>query len=362
MHSWVGVLFILVLLVLAGALLVATSNDWPPYIPISIFMFLFLYGYFGYALLTLFYTKLAPGSPALVLLILRVFNNNCSRSLFGGYLRKWKLLGSRVFIIDNSYLEAVTREPLTFGRIFNAINPLSGMLTDKTIRLQSGLLPTLIVLFWIAVIAVCGGVLLNNPDNEMVNQSILLGIMWIPLPIMLIVRKKILERSLIKAYTCNAESIRAAAGDKKRFDASFFGVYNDLSFYCNDGVWREVFTQLLQLPDAILMDIRGFQETNIGCMHEITQIMNSAKKDRVLYLIDDDTDLLLLKNLFGSVIQNFNGDDRPIYAYRVTWSQWSETPRDFENILQMLCLITLGHSLAPESVAKTHGECDLSLT
>jgi hypothetical protein len=258
-------------------------------------------------------------------------------------------------------LEAGVREPLTLGRVINAVNPLSGMLTDKTVLLQSFLLPSFILVAWIAVVAAFGGLLLNNPENEMVNQSILLGIMWILCPIMLFVRNKVLENSLIKAYTCNADSIRAVAGDKKQFGTSIFGVYNDLSFYCNDGVWREVFTQLLQLPDAILMDLRGFQESNIGCMYEIARIMNSAKKKRVLYLIDDDSDLLLLRKIFGSVTQNAGGDDLPINLYRVTWSQWSETPRDFENILQMLCLIALGHSIAPESAAKTHGESDLSL-
>lgn len=361
-HSWVIVPFILTLSVLVGALFVANSDDGSPDILISLMVSCFLFGYFGYALLTLFYAKLAPGGPPLVLLILRVFNNNCSRSLFSGYLRKWKLIGSRVFIIDNSYLGAVAKEPITFGRIFNAVNPLSGMLTDKSVLLQSGLLPSLIAVSWIAVVAVSGGILLNNPEHETVNQSLLIGIMWVLGSILLIVRNKILERSLIKAYTCNAESIRAVAGNKKKFEASLFGVYNDLSFYCNDGVWREVFTQLLQLPDAILMDLRGFQEKNIGCMHEIARIMNSAKKSRVLYLIDDDTNLLLLRNVFGSVTQSVNGDDRPIYAYKVTWSQWSETSRDFENILQMLCLVALGLSLVPESVAKTHRECDLSPT
>jgi hypothetical protein len=345
-HSWVGLLFFLILLVAIGTLVVAIRGECSSFIVISLMGFCFLYCYFGYALLTLLYAKLVPSGRNLVLLILRVFNNNCSHSLFSGYLRQWKLIGSRVFIVDNSYLEAIGKESLTFKRVFNAIDPLSGQLTDKTVLFQSGLLPSVITVLWIAIVVILDVLLLSNPENGVVNQSILLGILWILGPTIVVVRNRILERSLIKAYTCNAESIRSVASNKNRFGASLFGVYNDMSFYCNDGVWREVFVQLLESPDAILMDLRGFQEKNIGCMYEIGGIMKSPKRSRVLYIINDDTDLLLLRNIFGSVTQNVDRDNRPINVYRVSSS---ESPGDVENVLQMLCLMALGHSAVPES-------------
>jgi hypothetical protein len=231
-------------------------------------------------------------------------------------------------------------------RVFNAIDPLGGHLTDKTALFQS-MLSLVIIVLWIAIVAIINSLLFwATPQNGILNNLILLGILWILGPTILMVRNRMLERSLTKAYTSNAESIRSVSSNKNRFRASLFGVYNDVSFYCNDDVWREVFVELLELPDAILMDLRGFQEKNIGCMYEIGRIMKSAKRSRVLYIINDDTDSLLLRNVFGSVTQNVDRDDSPINVYRMSSS---EPPGDVENVLQMLCLMALGHPAVPEA-------------
>jgi hypothetical protein len=47
--------------------------------------------------------------------------------------------------------------------------------------------------------------------------------------------------------------------------------------------------------DAVLMDIRGFSQANAGCIFEIHELFNVVPLPRVVFAIDDTTDLTFMR-------------------------------------------------------------------
>lgn len=60
--------------------------------------------------------------------------------------------------------------------------------------------------------------------------------------------------------------------------------------YCHDSTWELALQALLNRSDVVLMDLRGFQEKNRGCAHELTTLAEGARELRVVLLADDKTD------------------------------------------------------------------------
>jgi hypothetical protein len=44
--------------------------------------------------------------------------------------------------------------------------------------------------------------------------------------------------------------------------------------------------RLLPHADVVLMDLRGFSKINLGCIFELTQIVNLVSLDRILIIVD----------------------------------------------------------------------------
>jgi hypothetical protein len=53
--------------------------------------------------------------------------------------------------------------------------------------------------------------------------------------------------------------------------------------------------RLAQDADAVFMDLRGFTASNSGCIFEIRLLVHVIALDRVVLLIDEATDMALLK-------------------------------------------------------------------
>jgi hypothetical protein len=48
--------------------------------------------------------------------------------------------------------------------------------------------------------------------------------------------------------------------------------------------------KLIRGADVVLMDLRGFNESNRGCIFELTELVNLIDLDRILLLVDRSTD------------------------------------------------------------------------
>lgn len=69
------------------------------------------------------------------------------------------------------------------------------------------------------------------------------------------------------------------------------GMYKFVSLYCNNSVWKSALRELTENKDLILMDLRGFSSENMGCTYELAWLHRSFDLNKLVFLIDDKTDL-----------------------------------------------------------------------
>ena len=72
------------------------------------------------------------------------------------------------------------------------------------------------------------------------------------------------------------------------------GRYRINECYCHDTTWQSALAALVQRSDVVLMDLRGFQAHNAGCVHELATLARASSEPqrlaRVVVLVDGQTD------------------------------------------------------------------------
>jgi hypothetical protein len=71
-------------------------------------------------------------------------------------------------------------------------------------------------------------------------------------------------------------------------------------FFCYNDTWREVLLALVHHADAVLMDLRGFSHENAGCVFEIGELFSLVPLGRIVFLVDEGTDLPFLHETFAA--------------------------------------------------------------
>jgi hypothetical protein len=74
------------------------------------------------------------------------------------------------------------------------------------------------------------------------------------------------------------------------------GYYRVTEFFCHDDTWKITLSRLADESDAILMDLRGFSQSNSGCIFEINELFNLVPLGRVTFVIDDSTHQQFMRN------------------------------------------------------------------
>jgi hypothetical protein len=69
-------------------------------------------------------------------------------------------------------------------------------------------------------------------------------------------------------------------------------------FFCHVDTWQPVLNRLITRCDAVLMDLRGFDERRIGCQYEISRLAQCAGLRPVVLLADATTRLDLVVPVF----------------------------------------------------------------
>ncbi len=75
------------------------------------------------------------------------------------------------------------------------------------------------------------------------------------------------------------------------------GRFRISELFCAGEVWRTAVRRLIADTDLVVMDLRSFSKKNEGCAFELQTLLDAAPLDRLVLLIDRDTDVDLLKNL-----------------------------------------------------------------
>ena len=68
------------------------------------------------------------------------------------------------------------------------------------------------------------------------------------------------------------------------------GRYRINECYCHDTTWQAALDALVFRSDVVLMDLRGFQAHNAGCLHELAVLSRQSGPQRVVVLTDAVTD------------------------------------------------------------------------
>ncbi|HIP68687.1 MAG TPA: hypothetical protein EYH06_08870 [Chromatiales bacterium] len=75
-------------------------------------------------------------------------------------------------------------------------------------------------------------------------------------------------------------------------------------FFCHDDTWQMTMLKLATESDAILMDLRSFSQHNQGCLYELEQLLNQIDLDRIVFMVDQTTDLRFLEDSIQALWKN----------------------------------------------------------
>ncbi len=84
------------------------------------------------------------------------------------------------------------------------------------------------------------------------------------------------------------------------------GRYRVNEFFCRDDTWQMCVQALAAKNGVVLMDLRSFSRQNQGCVWEIEQLFARVSLERVIFTVDETTDLEFLKERFRSLMSNLS--------------------------------------------------------
>lgn len=79
------------------------------------------------------------------------------------------------------------------------------------------------------------------------------------------------------------------------------GRYRVNECYCHDTTWQDALNALVHQSDVVLMDLRGFQAHNAGCLYELSTLARAQRPLRVMVLTDGQTDRAAATTAVGQV-------------------------------------------------------------
>ena len=94
--------------------------------------------------------------------------------------------------------------------------------------------------------------------------------------------------ALAREFVKNEDDLRRrmAAMDRQ---PDVDGRYRVNQFFCHQNTWRAALNALVARSDAILMDLRGFDEKRLGCRYELEQLASHLGAKPIVFLTDKTT-------------------------------------------------------------------------
>jgi len=77
------------------------------------------------------------------------------------------------------------------------------------------------------------------------------------------------------------------------------GLYRVNEFFCLEDMWRGTVAELLRRSQVVLMDLRGFSQSNQGCIEELREVINLVPVNRLVLTADKKTDVGFLELTLG---------------------------------------------------------------
>ncbi|MBS1140539.1 MAG: hypothetical protein H6R13_1992 [Proteobacteria bacterium] len=77
------------------------------------------------------------------------------------------------------------------------------------------------------------------------------------------------------------------------------GRYRLNEFCCRDSTWQATVVELMLRADAVIMDVRGITSARRGCEFELQQLAQRLPPQRLVLVVDEQTDKAILQAAFG---------------------------------------------------------------
>jgi hypothetical protein len=84
------------------------------------------------------------------------------------------------------------------------------------------------------------------------------------------------------------------------------GRYRVNEFFCRNDTWQQTVTKLMAQSDLVAMDLRAFTSERKGCIFELSALIDDVPLRRVVLLIDQTTDELLLRQTLADLWRGIN--------------------------------------------------------
>jgi Carboxypeptidase regulatory-like domain len=219
-------------------------------------------------------------------LILRVFGSDKNAAFtFGNLMSQWRFVGSYLTIVDPAYI----RHQFSVLSRANASRSLGTTLTIGTLamvfNIASGYLPQ----FAPGLFPASWSML--SPDEQKVRIQAVATIVAAALAVIP------LSFYIWRRFLKTPAQVAKPLGRVERAKLGLESDYPGSALYCFDDVWKPAVRKMLEVADVVLMDLRGFSEQRRGCAYEIGELMDRYPADRLLFLVDKETPMDLLRGL-----------------------------------------------------------------
>ncbi len=118
------------------------------------------------------------------------------------------------------------------------------------------------------------------------------------------------------------------------------GTHRVNEFFCRDNNWKLVLKTLVKQSDVVLMDLRSFTKQFNGCQFEIKALVNLFPLDKIIFIVDEKTDIDFTKQIFTEAFMEADSHSVNLIAnplvnlYRTN----KKNDNDVFKILNLLCL------------------------
>ncbi|MEQ9399444.1 MAG: hypothetical protein RJQ04_09740 [Longimicrobiales bacterium] len=221
----------------------------------------------------------ADRHPGVGVLVLRVFDVDANaRFTFGGLLAFWHHLGPFFTVVDSSFWKHGNRAD-SWGQALALVGLAAWGLTVSILSSEFGAVPE-DVAPWVGIPAVLAAVAV-----------------WVW------TARRLMGRQFIGSADQLARRLRRL--DRHPFSLAL--TYRALPTMCRDDTWRSTVRTLTTRADVVLMDLRGFSDARKGCAWEVEYLLDVKPLDRILFLVDRDTDPGPVHRLLEASWQRLDG-------------------------------------------------------
>ncbi len=143
----------------------------------------------------------------------------------------------------------------------------------------------------------------------------------------------------LKNFFCEDEASIQRNIDGVDIKADLDGTFRVTEFFCRDNNWKEVLQQLVKSNDMVLMDIRKFSPDFKGCQFEIKSLIQYFPIEKIIFVIDKDTQLDFTKSVFLEGFKEVNpSSPNSVPPSKITFYKTDkQTIHDADGLLRIMC-------------------------